>query len=405
MVEAFVGLVGGGKSYSSVRRMLNYIASGGICVSNILLSGYDTELKSFTPDSAVLLYLRDVLNWQYQEGQYLYIPFDDMATLPGWYTRVPGGLSRTKRTLLCIDEATDLFDSLDRGKLNNDSVYRELFRFLRLSRHAHIDVLFICQDLNSINIRLRGLVGVIWRSTDLATFRLGGALRIALPINCFMLQQFDRTGKLELKREFVAKDSRIFSLYQSEAFHDELGVSFSSPIQDGSIRSKKRMTVFERIILFVSLILGFLVLFSQCRMRNDFDRRFNTLLEKKSTQVLEDKQIVKSSPESSNKFFSLFSDSPSSSINVSTETTPSRRIVRGFFNFTETPHEKYCYVDGNLYKVGMITEYGLCKVVSKNSIICVDGLQETIILPADGGARASAVSFQGVPGGVDGGAL
>ena len=30
MVEAFVGLVGGGKSFSSVKRMCNYIASGGV---------------------------------------------------------------------------------------------------------------------------------------------------------------------------------------------------------------------------------------------------------------------------------------------------------------------------------------------------------------------------------------
>lgn len=406
MVEAFVGLVGGGKSYSSVRRMLNYIASGGVCVSNILLTGYDVDSKSFDPASPVLSYLADVLHWSYQPGQYQFISFDDMATMPGWFTRVPGGQSRTKRTLLCIDEATDLFDSLDRGKLNNDSVYRELFRFLRLSRHAHIDVLFICQDLNSINIRLRGLVGCIWRSTDLSTFRIGGSLRIALPINCFLLQQFDRTGKLELRREFVSKDSRIFDLYQSEAFHDDLGITFSGPVSDGHIRSKKKMNKLERIALFSSLVLVFFLLYSQCQIRRDFDRRFDELFAKNQSQDIDSDSSVKNSPEvekssflsSKSKGFSLFPrKSNEDEFDVkNTQDKPSRVILRGVFNFTETPNEKYCFVDGSLYKVGMLTEYGLCKVVSKNSIICVDGLVETVILPRAESREASAVSLQGV---------
>ena len=60
MVEAFVGLVGGGKSFSSVKRMCNYIASGGVVVSNILLTGYDADSKSFAPDSPVLFAWEDV---------------------------------------------------------------------------------------------------------------------------------------------------------------------------------------------------------------------------------------------------------------------------------------------------------------------------------------------------------
>ena len=360
MIEAFVGLVGGGKSFSSVRRMCNYMASGGVVVSNILLTGYDVEAKSFSSDSPVISFLRDRLHWDYQPGQYLYIPFDEMATLPGWFHRVPGGQSREKRTFLCIDEATDLFDSLDRGKLNNDSVYRELFRFLRLSRHAHIDVLFICQDLNSINIRLRGLVGCIWRSTDMSNFRIGG-LRIAIPVNCFLLQQFDRTGKLELRREFVAKDPRIFDLYQSEAFHDDLGITFSPPVQDGKIRKGKKMSFFERVCLFGCVVCMAFVLFSQCRMRKEFDRRLEVVSSSNFQQASNNQQVTTSSPDSEHRenskdFLSLFSSgSPASSEPVPRD-VPSRSVVRGVFSFTETPKGNYCYVDGSLFRVGMLTE-------------------------------------------------
>ena len=165
-VEAFVGLVGGGKSFNSVRRMMAYMARGGRCCSNILLTDYDVSVGDFLPSSPVLPYLRSI-GWEYQKGQYTYIPFEVMVSDPTWIKLVPGGIDRNHRTLLVVDEATDLFDSLDGGRLRVDSSYREIFHFLRLSRHVHVDVLFVVQDIQSINTRLRGLVSYIWRSTDM----------------------------------------------------------------------------------------------------------------------------------------------------------------------------------------------------------------------------------------------
>ena len=395
MVEAFVGLVGGGKSFSSVKRMCNYIASGGVVVSNILLTGYDADSKSFAPDSPVLKYLRDVYSWEYQDGQYQYISFDDMATLPGWFHRVPGGQSRDKRTFLLIDEATDLFDSLDRGRLNNDSIYREMFRFLRLSRHAHIDVLFICQDINAINPRLRALVGCFWRSTDMSNFRIGG-LRIAVPINCFLVQQFDRTGKLELRREFVAKDKRIFTLYQSEAFHDSLGCTFSEPVKDGRIKRKdEQMTKGEKFCFYGLCAVVVWLAFSSSATSRKVGQLQKQLQEKPpapaEAKVVEEKK----QPSKFQSFLPLGKPSPEKSDEVSDD-KPRRHVIRGVFDFVGANNGNYCYIDGDLYRVGMMTEYGLCKVVSKNAVICVDGLEETVILPcrkSSPGVDASAASF------------
>ncbi len=387
MVEAFVGLVGGGKSYSSVKRMCNYMANGGVVVTNILFSGYDVDNETFADDAPLLVYLRNRYKWEYQPKQYIYISFDEMCTLPAWFRRVPGGVSRDKRTFLCIDEATDLFDTLDRGKLNNDSIYRELFRFLRLSRHAHIDVLFVCQDLNAINSRLRGLVSFIWRSTDMKNFRIGG-LRLALPVNCFLLQQFDRTGKFELRREFVAKEQSVFSLYQSEAFHDALGITFSEPVQNGHIvERKRRMSKVERVLLYIFFVLALLLLFKLISL----DRKITYLSENLSQKsdflaISENTSGVENLPR---KYVEIRSsqESPASSLK--------RVIVRGVFEFVGANSGNYCYVDGSLFRPGLLTEYGLCKSVTKNSIVCIDGLTETVILPRLG--RASGGSLQAVP--------
>ena len=256
MVEAFVGLVGGGKSYNSVRRMMAYMARGGRVCANIRLTGWDDSSNDLAADSPVRDYLRSI-GWEYQAKQYIYIPFEDMVKDFEWIKRVPAGVDRMHRTFLVVDEATDLFDTLDGGRLKTDSEYREIFHFLRLSRHVHVDVLFIAQDIDSINKRLRGLVSGIWRSTDMKNFRLP-VLKIKFPFDLFLLQLFDRTGRYETRREWLRKDTRIFGLYESEAFNQLLTVKWDGvAIQDGTIKEeKKKMNIVERILLVLALALS-----------------------------------------------------------------------------------------------------------------------------------------------------
>lgn len=262
MIQAFVGLVGGGKSYCSTRRMMSYMALGGRVCSNIRLVGYDDKLGDLSETSPVRDYLRSI-GWEYQARQYVYISYDEMCDNPQWFEKIPAGQSRDKRTLCVVDEATDLFDTLDGGRLRNDSGYRALFHFLRLSRHAHIDVLFICQDLNSINSRLRGLVANVWRSTDMRNFRLC-TLKIAFPFDVFMLQLFDRQGRNELKREWVRKDSRIFGLYESETFGGCLGVKWDGvSVTENKLekKGKKKMGKFWSTVVILSLLLQGVILY------------------------------------------------------------------------------------------------------------------------------------------------
>ena len=267
MVEAFVGLVGGGKSYNSVRRMMAYMARGGRVCANIRLTGWDDSLNDLASDSPVRDYLRSI-GWEYQAKQYIYIPFDEMVKDFEWIKRVPAGLDRMHRTFLVVDEATDLFDTLDGGRLKTDSEYREIFHFLRLSRHVHVDVLFIAQDIDSINKRLRGLVSGIWRSTDMKNFRLP-VLKIRFPFDLFLLQLFDRTGRYETRREWLRKDTRIFGLYESEAFNQSLTVKWDGvAIQDGTIKEeKKKMNIVERLLLIVALALSVWALCSRAPSR------------------------------------------------------------------------------------------------------------------------------------------
>lgn len=381
MIEAFVGLVGGGKTFCSTRRMCEYIVRGGVVCTNVYFRGFDISSETFSSDSPFLKYLSS-RSWNYQSGQYKYISFDDMVKNADWFHSVPAGESRTKRTLLCIDESTDLFDILDRNKLSSDSVYRELFRFLRLSRHAHIDVLFICQDFFAINSRLRGLVGAIWKSTDMQHFRLP-TFHIPLPVNCFLLQKFDRTGKLELYREFLAKDNRIFAIYDSEAFHDDLGVTFTGAIPDGSIRSKRKMSTFQKFILFFCLVVSIFVLI---KLRS-FDRRFDTLFKEIHSQKVENQSTIKNGPEQVN------SQEFASEISSASLAPPRDNFLRGDYNYAYYGKRPVLYFDDALIELGMITEFGKCIRIEPTHALCVDGSIRTFLLPCrrlDGPPKTTA---------------
>ena len=406
MIQAFVGLVGGGKSFCSVRRMCSYMASGGRCASNILLAGWDDSIGDLSSDSPVIKYLSS-LGWRYQPKQYVYISYDDMTSNPLWYTRIPAGISRDKRTLCVVDEATDLFDTLDGGKLRSDSTYRQLFHFLRLSRHAHIDVLFVCQDINSINSRLRSLVANVWRSTDMKHFKVG-IFKFGFPFDVFMLQLFDRTGKFEIKREFVKKDLRIFGLYQSETFGGCLGVKWDGvAVSDGTIKKEVRKMSLPWKIAFILLAgLCAWLLWRDCS-RGPVGYADYVAFSNAVDCVVIDRVVELASlnlrgdggnhsphycPSNSVPLPSKDKAQASSRASVApvkpkTQVAPSlpkTRYVRGLYEFGQAGNDVWVYFDGALVRRGCPSEFGTAVMIDKYFAACVneDGLT-TYLLPLD----------------------
>lgn len=367
-IECFVGSVGGGKSYCSVRRMLSYMGRGGRVVSNIELVGYDRDTKTLLPDSPPVAYLRDKLAWAYQDGQYSYISFDEMCDSPAWFERVPAGQSRNLRTLLVVDEATDLFDNLDRDKVRTDSTYRALFRFLRLSRHAHIDVLFICQDLSAINSRLRGLITSGWRSTDMGKYRLP-FLKVLFPFDLFMLQQFDRRMEMETRREWLSKEQSIFACYRSEVFGSELGVSWDGvAISNGSIeRKKKQMNILERLLLFAAVLLGLAAIFrnpsSSSASSPDYASISNLVSSVVASARFEDVSHIDPSLDPSK---------------------PSTRFLRGSMAFFKSGNGQYVLFEGSRYAVGGVYEFGRCvQILPPEFALFRDGLKTVYLMPGE----------------------
>ena len=289
-----------------------------------------------------------------------------MCESSDWYELVPAGQDRTHRTLLVVDEATDLFDNLDRDKARSDSNYRALFRFLRLSRHAHIDVLFICQDLNAINSRLRGLVGGVWRSVDMKDFRFGNLFRLPFPFDIFLLQKFDRYGKVCLHKEWVRKDPRVFDLYESEAFGDQIGVKWDgvavSQEAGKVLKQKGALPMWAKVAAGLSLIFSMLSLGMACKTV-DKPLRVSVV-----TNVVE--RVAAASTEK-----------------LAKEPEPVR-VVRQVERGEYVPHcwnnvVEWVEFRGNRYEVGQPCEWGWVRAVDFKGVSCEsdDGRTITVLLP------------------------
>lgn len=298
MIEGYVGLIGGGKSYNATLRMLEYIALGGAVYTNMTLIPhcwynlrYAVKMKEFklssvpwsagssireiegekfffTEDHLCVCrvdssgvcfsnsigyekFLLDRFKWEYQQGQYVKLHNEDVSN--DLHAMIPRG-TPDKPVLCVLDESVDFFDRDDRGSAN-----REFLSFLRHSRKQAVDLIFIAQEFTELNKRIRNQTHFIWTFWDMQTFKVPG-LRTRLPPpwrNMILSQQWNRSMKGGcLKRIWRARDSGVFGCYRT----DELFRSLKSADGETDFRGRgtkknegKKMNGFERVALAASV--------------------------------------------------------------------------------------------------------------------------------------------------------
>lgn len=367
MISATIGIPGAGKSFWAVKTMLDYMAGGGVVFTNIKLTGLiDSGEAGFfrwrlASDAPAVKYLKKNLRWEYRQGvgedgkyyaQYSYIPLDEYDEN---FLKLIAHGSPSKPVLLLLDEVNLWFDSLDRGKLSNDAKYRELFDFLRLSRHHHIDVNFLLQDFNTLNSRLRGLCAKIIKSQDMQSMRIKG-IPIPFPFKWFLWQEYDGKGKTVVRSQTWFKDPEIFACYDSYCSVGESALSGISICSDFTESKKKgkgnKVSVFERVLLYASLIALGWFLFS---LRSEV---------RQSRAVA----AVAVPAVSTNEF----KRAPSSAVPAGRSGSPVSPAGRqnlfktGEFKYAEVRGEQYLYIDGVRIIKGRMYEGGVCTALGED---------------------------------------
>ena len=250
MIESVTGSLGGGKSYFVARRAMEYIASGGAVYTNCdFPRGRWFDEKRELWMNGFEWYLREVHGWKYQEGQLVQF-VDDGDGIKNFHRQCPEG-SPSKHVLAILDEAPDWFDAYERAQ---DMM--EVLTFLRHSRKVNVDILFLSQDLDMLQRRLRVLCEFHWVCRDMRNFVIP-KLHMRWPLNQFLFCQWDKYRRYITRRIFHSIDKRVFHAYRTDQLFVPLkmkGKVQVSFLADG--KEEKKMKAYQEWALAVALLLA-----------------------------------------------------------------------------------------------------------------------------------------------------
>jgi len=234
MIEVFEGRLGGGKTYHAVKRMVKYLASGGVVCSNIALKM-----------DAVAAYLRTCYSWEYQEGQYIFLEDEKINQ---FYRHTPSGTPECP-SLVVIDEAHIWLNARDWA-----NVLREMLIFLTQSRKCFTDIIFISQSALNIDKQIMRLVQYVWRFRDLKKLKIA-ELGIGWPLNQFLVAQYDYDGKTLLDKKFELKDKQIYPLYNTHELLRKFPRLEGVQIKfDGKIKGGRRKKIMKLVLIVAFLV-------------------------------------------------------------------------------------------------------------------------------------------------------
>ena len=167
----------------------------------------------------------------------------------------------------------------------------------------------------------------------------------------------------ETRREWLRKDTRIFGLYESEAFNQSLTVKWDGvAIADGSIKeeNKKKMNWLERVLLFASLGLSVWALCSSPSRPSarSVDHRTSAAVSNRLSVVRE---------------------------RVAATTNVPPLVVRDSFRFVPATSNMASYVifGDRFIRLGIPCEYGYPSLIASDhdTGTCFDGSREFHLVP------------------------
>jgi len=229
------GYIGAGKTAYAVRWIAEYMAQGHRVCTNVPIYGWCDHINDLCPMvvSTPLIAVMRKLGWQYQPHQFVYIPYEKMVGNPAWFKLVPAGRSRDDRMLAVIDECSDLFDVNDRDSVRrtDNTIMRECLRFVRLSRHAHVEIVFIMQNEGLTMAALTKLCEHRLKVLNFGYFF--EKYHLPFTINKTLVTHTLNHGLISGKSRIIqSNDKAIWASYKSEALQESIGIQSDGVIFD-----------------------------------------------------------------------------------------------------------------------------------------------------------------------------
>ena len=164
-IECYEGLLGGGKSYSAVKRMYNIFCDGGTIITNIKL--FWDEPKPPTDDNpkggtwTFKKRAAEIDNVELEDDQYVFIEPGDMSKFHRFMKRG----SRGAPVFGFFDEIHPFFNARDWSQTNKES--RPLLELLTQARKFHMHIVLITQNRHNLDKQFIRMVQYFWRFRDM----------------------------------------------------------------------------------------------------------------------------------------------------------------------------------------------------------------------------------------------
>jgi len=224
-IEAFTGMLGGGKTYNAVIRLLPHLAKGGHVYSNVVL--YPAEINKYL--------LRPFGVIVDTAPQIHYLTTDEMREFPRHIARGTGDLP----VMLICDEAHLLW-----GNLEWASVGKDILQFITLTRKFSVHVIIITQHIDNVAKQFRRLVQFFWTFRDIRKLRIP-ILHINLKwLPLLQVICVDSYSKEALRNELITLDKEIFPLYETRQIVVPMSLAEQQP---GHVRSASWAERFPRL--------------------------------------------------------------------------------------------------------------------------------------------------------------
>ncbi|MBB5349878.1 hypothetical protein HNR46_000099 [Haloferula luteola] len=201
MIQFVTGTLGAGKTFHSMRLLMEGLAGGKTVVTNI---DVDRE-KVFR---RVAIHHRRKL----EEDQLRVI---DVEETPDWESEIPYGEAEGT-VLVVMDEAHLFYNSRDWAE--TASKHKRLLSFLTQSRKAGVDVIWITQSGGNVDKQFRELAE--WQLAIVNARHLPLGWLGAVPWQAYIVKRISVSGGYVVKKSWHSYDSWIKGTYRTQALLD-----------------------------------------------------------------------------------------------------------------------------------------------------------------------------------------
>lgn len=228
MIAYVTGTLGAGKTFHTMRLVMEHIAKGGICVTNIecdrarvrkvIASKFkvwmeDDQLQTFDPEENT--------NWQ---------------------TSIPWGEIEGD-VLVAMDETHLFYNSRDWAETAKNN--RELLRFLTQSRKAGVDVIWITQDGGNVDKQFRVLAE--WEFAIVSTAHLPLGWLGMFPFRAYCVKKISAKQQFVVKKEWFLYDKWIKGTYRTQSMLDSYMRDMQSQVNRIPKRKLRKVGMFETL--------------------------------------------------------------------------------------------------------------------------------------------------------------